>query len=729
MVRWSDLGGSLAATPRVALRWDYWWEILRRLLFSHVFLGHAAVAAALYFGGKSMFAGLAAGQGMTGLGVGALVVLALAVGPSIALVLGALLLPYGCWVVYPPGVRVLSDYLELPPCRRAEPPPFVDYLLWTLPAVGLILLLGLGGLLPLRFMRSDAYFYLCTILISFAFLRLVVRATLANWYAPEELEQFLHASRWQRRLLWLPFMAALGWGSFYIVQLAVQALVPWSYKVGVSPASLWTPLAVQWGLHVLVSFLLGIFYSGVLLLACARTVSPGTEIPSSTLHSITMPYTPGPVRRRPAQQAPRTAFFAARHAGRWAAGVAIVAGGLYFARMPLVDWYFTTSDESYRMAPARLTALGHRLDAGERKDRLMAAYVQAACRGDIDRMRWLRRIGLDRSEADPVALACAACQGTTETVQWMLEQDATLRPNNVVLRNTAPPHTTRSALSCAAASRDIAVVQALLARGAKPAHLGARDSAVNVAAEHLNWDMVGVLLRADPGASGLAVFSALDAARIRRQRPVQQLPRMLDAGLSLNVRDEFQRSVFHWAAMQHDLALARALTENAARLPAEVGPASADLQGALPWMHVLRKAELDGRPLNAETAELLRLLLPPQVDANAQAGRSPDRRTDALPEGWSARDAVLNDPLASEVLGAAFDIGRMPADPAKWWNFSNAEAAERFVRSASMTQLLRAENPDAPAGMEPRRLSVALVEAGWPQLALQVRLAVQGQRR
>jgi hypothetical protein len=725
MMRWSDLGAALRVSPRVLLRLDLWLGVLRRALFSRVFVGYVLASFMLFMAGRQVVLALQApSSGLNNPYVIAILIAIGMVASVLVYLLAVLLLPYCYWAFNPVAARLLPDYLELPPALDEEP-WFGAYLWWTLPVLGATVLYFGLMLLPVR---SAALQGIAIALQLLAIINLFARSALAAFFAPTDIDRFLHATRWQRRLVWLPIVVGTGW----LVQLLMAQWIQWQaiaavfsdLLLGAGMVGIVLAGVAQMAIALLISFVISAFFATVfvaaLLLVCSRMMTPAaTGGPaSSSLHSITMPYPP-----EPARQASRAGF--GRAWRRVAALAIVVTGGAYFARMPLVDWYLS-SQESYLNAPATLKAQGHGFDASDRQGRLTAGYIVAGCYGDIDRMRWLRRIGLDRAQADPVALACAACEGKFEAVRWMLAQDEALRPNDVILRSDGYAKRTGSALSCAAIRGETGVVEALLARGAKPALLGPRASAVNMAAFRQDWTMVSMLLHADAGAAGLAIFSALDGARVQA---AQALPHMLAAGLSLNVRDEFHRSVFHWAAMRHDLALARALMEHAAGLPAEVGPAGADLQGALPWMHVLRTAELHRRPLSADAAELLRLLLPPQVDANAQAGRSPVSRDDVLPEGWSARDAVLNDPVAGEVLSAAFDIGRLPADPEKWWRFNSAEAAEWFVRRASKTQLMRAENPDAPEGMEPRKLSTALAEAGWPELAKEVTLAVKGQRR
>jgi ankyrin repeat protein len=254
--------------------------------------------------------------------------------------------------------------------------------------------------------------------------------------------------------------------------------------------------------------------------------------------------------------------------------------------------------------------------------------------------------------------------------------------------------------------------------------------ALQAAASRHHWAMVRMLLQKDRTAAPAATFAALDAAYAQDPRkPAQLLPRMLDAGLVAHAVDRNGRSVFHWAALRHDLALLRALLERSDARVAEYSLRRPDGQGALPWMYVLRKAELAGQPLSEDAAELLRLLLPPEPHLNFVVTRARPADADALPVGWNAGAAVLNQPAARQILGPDLDFGLLPQDPAAWWKFAGAPEAQAFVRTATSEQLQRAEQPQAPAGQEPKQLSAALAEAGWAQLAQDVQQALQGKRR
>ena len=118
--------------------------------------------------------------------------------------------------------------------------------------------------------------------------------------------------------------------------------------------------------------------------------------------------------------------------------------------------------------------------------------------------------------------------------------------------------------------------------------------------------------------------------------------------------------------MHHDLRLAQLLLQRCGRAPADQTLARPDRQGALPWMYVLRRAELTGQPLSDEATELLRLLLPPGADVNLALKKPLEPGSgDAFPADWTAGKSAANQPAALEVLGPALNVGLAPAEPAR----------------------------------------------------------------
>jgi hypothetical protein len=316
-------------------------------------------------------------------------------------------------------------------------------------------------------------------------------------------------------------------------------------------------------------------------------------------------------------------------------------------------------------------------------------------------------------------------------VHWLLAGEPHLRVTPVVIATDAAGRQERTALSCAARANDLPLVRQLLARGASPRELPPPHSALHVAAAQQHWDMVRLLLQKTPADAPAATFAALDAAFARDpRRPAEVLPRMLGAGLSLQAVDRNGRNLFHWAASRHDLALAQGLLQKIGGA-AEQALLRADRHGALPWMLVLRTAELQGRPLSAEAAELLKLLLPADAEVNAVLLNPDSGVADPFPAGWNAGHVAINDPRARDALGPALDFGLLPQDSTAWWKFIGEQEAQDFVRTASPAQLLRAENPDAPVGLVPKKLSAALSDAGWQGLAdhVQAEVRTRGQGR
>jgi hypothetical protein len=190
------------------------------------------------------------------------------------------------------------------------------------------------------------------------------------------------------------------------------------------------------------------------------------------------------------------------------------------------------------------------------------------------------------------------------------------------------------------------------------------------------------------------------------------------------VFDRQGRNLFHWAGMRHDLRLAQQLLQHTATAPADQTLTHADRQGALPWMYVLRRAELSALPMSDDATQLLKLLLPPGTDVNATLRKPLEAGSgEAFPAGWTAAAVAIHQPAAREVLGPALDFGRLPPDPSRWWKFRDAQEAEDFVASLTREQLERAEQPVTVAGQAGQPLSEALAASGWPQLAQQAQRA------
>lgn len=724
MVSWKDLGGGLAAAPRAALRLEYWLAVLLRLLFSHVFLGHALVAALAYFVGRSLLAGV---EGKQWLGVG---LMALVFAPALLLPLCTLLLPYGLWVFTPAAVRVLPRHLALPPPGAAEQQTFSDYVVATLPVLGLAILLGVGYAALPGLNRGEllrAYFVLAGVLYAYATLGLFVRTALAEYYAEDDVRRFMAATRWWRLLVWLPFSYAASWGASAAVFATAKAF-------GVSEFWFLTPTAPPslaiLGAHALLSILLGIAYIGALLLACGRIATPPKEKESS-IHSQTevMVDAAGRPRRAAPSRRPAPARRPLPPWARWGAALLVLLAlpaGAWLGRAQLTDWYFQR-DAAYASAAQEVTRrFGHggrsysfMLDAGDAAHRLRGGYIVYACSGQVDRANWIaqRLDVLTGSEPDAV-LACAACSGNRQAVDRILQAAPRLNAN-VAMKDARAPARDRTALACAVEAKNVLLADRLLKAGAIGGYYNSADSALQQAIALRHWPMVKLIASYAKDTRREAVRTALAlAAESDPRAPVEILPRLLEAGLPLGPADYHGRNLFHWAARRHDLALAKLLLTY--DQPPELGPAHADAEGALPWMHVLRKAELEGKPLGPEALELLQLLLPQQADVNVATRMMTPQVAAQFPVGWTAGAATLNQPAARALLGPALDFGLLPQDPGTWWKFSSFAEAEAFIRSATPEQLQRAENPQSAGTHAPQKLSNALVQAGWAPLADQL---------
>jgi hypothetical protein len=707
MVRWSDLHASLQAGPRVMLRWDLWWLVLRRLLGSGVFAGYALLAALLAWAGR----------------------------PLLTLAAASLLLPYAVWALTVPVAMLLPEHLALPPAEVDEEPPFIRYLLWNLPLMATACVLA--GLFPLLASGSATtavlYGYAAVLLAAPSALKMVTRGTLAAYYDGDTSRAFVAATRLER-LLAVPLVLAAAWLLASGVPL-LRALPQLHGLWRTLPPPAWIALLA---LAVLVVLLFAAVVStGALLLACARISVDAASQDTATAFDDRGPRSMQPTRPMPAgRPGGRDADLGwGRRLARGCAMLVVLAGTLYLARLPLVD-AFLEHDAMYRTAADAIDRLqgnnprryGPVLDAAVVSERLRAGYIVAACDGDLERAGWLAQLEEPQPLDQARVLACAACSGQKGTVDWLLRTHPQVRADEVVLATAGDPRRPRTALSCAARVNDLALARQLLRHGATPRDLEGAAASIHIAASRQHWDMVRLLLQKDRGAAAVAAFAALDAAYARDpRRPAEILPRLLAAGVPVLVADEHRRTLLHWAALRNDLPLAHLLLLRSGA--AEV-LTRADRQGALPWMYVLRRAQLAGQPLDEDGAELLRLLLPPGADVNQALGKPLEAGSEeAFPAGWNAGAATLNDPAARATLGPALDFGQLPPNPAQWWQFRGMAEAQAFVHDLTPAQLARAEHPDAPPGLAPKPLSQALAEAGWSDLAREVQQGLRPRRR
>lgn len=603
MVSWKDLGAGLAAVPRVAMRPGYWREVLRRLLFSRVFVTYAAVAGLLVVAGV-----LLAGGGQRG--AGGVAAAALMFGPGLVMVALALLLPYGVWAFNPPVGRVLRREGRLPfAAEEPDEPPYLHYLLWAVPILGLTVLFGVLLSLPVfgEGLLADAYVYGAIVLLALATLKLYARGALAAHYERDDVDAFLAATRLQRLLVWVPLSLALGWGLVEGFGLAAQALaLPPAWFLSAAPAA----LGLLAGL-ALVIVLAGLGCVATLLLACERMATPPEDAVSSM--TLVMPSRLGR-RSRPKAAARRRPSRKGRVAAV-AILLLLVPGAAYLARAPLLDWYLDGRGTSYSVAVEAVNhhfrAQGSALDASRREDRLLAGYVIENCLGHQPQARWLAQVVKPSAQHQDWMLTCAACNGPRGTAEKLLVEMSAVPRTASAVPSHADSRKPRTALSCAATVNDLGLAQQLLPAQRRGMAVRGSHSALQAAIERGYWPMARLLARTATDDRELqhAVLTALERAHERGGAdPAALLAGLRLAGLPLEVNDAQGRNLFHYAALWQDLPLARALLQQ--NLPAAFGPTQPDAQGALPWTYVQRKAQQDGQPLAEDAAELVRLLLP-----------------------------------------------------------------------------------------------------------------------
>lgn len=701
-MEWRDLMASVQATRGVVFAGGFWGELVRRALFSRVFLLYALLAG-MFAWSVAWFWAAAGDAARIGPGAQLLVVFAFIGWADI--VLGfvlLLLLPYVWWSLLPPAARRLAPKLQISLHQNAEP-PFGSFLAWTGPLFGAVLLACGAALLPIGHPSvAVAVLAALVVLIFVCGTKLFARSALAAVVSPEQREAFLAATRVQRLLLWTPALLASTLLPAFVAATAAGLLRRYGF------AGLVVPLL----LYVFVAVALAVAFTGILLRACARFGGDAAGGPDGG-----NPLTRGARPRR------------AVVVGGTLAALVALGCVLYAARGPLTDWWLT-GDRDYHVGalPSVLEPPDVPLiyDHRSRTQRLRAGYIVMGCKGRMQAARWIH--GLDVTEPADHArlLACAACQGKKkDAVHWLLQLPSSVPVDTFVSSADGRP---LNALQCAARDNDPAVVAELLRRGGRRLSVDGETSAVQLAAGHAQ---VLALLQQDPDATAREALDSVRLAYARGRNPQEYLSKLRQAGLGLDTRDADGRGLLHWVAMHHDLPLAMALLEAGSQGLPESALRAGDAQGAPPWVYVLRKAEIDGRRLSREAAELLARLAPSEGGLHYSApgpARTREGRHMSLPVGWTPFTLVINDPAALRSLGDRFDVGRLPQDPSLWWNFAGERQAREFVGLLHPNQLLRAEDPEPVASGRPPGLSTALDRRGWTQLAADVRSAVERAR-
>lgn len=700
MVQWSDLGAGLRVAFGVAWSGSAWLGFLRRWLFSPVGLLCWAALAATFAVGAFVFGGLGLTDDFSPKGLFLLLVLG---GPLALVALAAIDLPHLLWAAHPSATLALRKRLRLAPPQVTRAPSFRRYITWSGPLVMTLLATAVVYQRPaVRDGNFEVLFLMGAAFVAAACAgELFVRSALGSHFAPEQVEDFADATRMDRILLWVPGLLAAG----LAVHFALDAVLPDTPLLG-------AVLELLIGLELLrIAALAG---SAALLLACSR----GLQGPEEPIASQTMMM---PQRPRVGARYPAPTLSPAKVIAALALFGTVLAAGGFAMRMELTDVYFLR-DPVYRNASASLHgrfAGGTPRQAADGDERLHAGLVAFACGGDLRRARWLSNIGVASEDDHQRILACAVCDRRANVLEWITGVQPGLGTGIVALAAEGPPGSRSLPVGCALAQDDVPLAQQLLKAGSDAGAFDDPRSPVQLAIAQQRWDVVRLLLRERPKQARKVLFTALQQAHARDPKlPALVAARLVEAGVPLHTRDASDRSVLHWAAYRHDLALARFVLQQSP--PPGFGPDHADEQGALPWMHVLRRAELDGRPMNEAAVELLRLLLPPEGTLDTAIPAMDPTRGALFPAGWTAARVALNQPAVHALLGERIDYGQLSGDAESWWKFASLQHAEEFVRSATPAQLARAENPQATGDLPPKKLSTALAEAGWTALAAEV---------
>lgn len=303
--------------------------------------------------------------------------------------------------------------------------------------------------------------------------------------------------------------------------------------------------------------------------------------------------------------------------------------------------------------------------------RLHEAQRALACAGRTEQVQLLDALALDGVGSRQMALLCAARNGHTDTVLYLVARGADIDGLRPRLAHE-PAYAPQTALQEAVHQRNRQLVDVLLRAGADPNVLAHAGTALNLAAHAQDAALLRQLLaagaRLDVMAHEPALFSWAQASRARGGAWRDSLAAADAAGLSLAARDAQGRSLLHWAAAAGELQLAQLLLERG--LPR----LEADAQGALPFMHLVGHIEEVRREGSPELRTALLVLM----------------------EGVQELDATVRPSRAAPATvadgGETAQAGHWRQFPERWTSYTAAEAVP-WLR----TLLAEAASGAAPA--------------------------------
>jgi ankyrin repeat protein len=373
------------------------------------------------------------------------------------------------------------------------------------------------------------------------------------------------------------------------------------------------------------------------------------------------------------------------------ASILIVGALAYGARFPIIHLYLMLSDDIYRSS-----RIAGRPDQTIHES-IANGLIAYGCKGSMDGVKLLVRLGVNAEEWKEMvpAFMCAVESGNTELVIYFLELGVDV--NATWQRSSERPTTMPStALQRAVDAGNVPLIELLLQKGADPNRTATdMPGAVHFAARENKLDIVRRLIKAG-GKADTAIpeppifLFVQDIASRRPQLDFDWKPSLtaaVKAGLTLNAKDPFGRTVLHWAANHGQYTLIQAL------LSMGISSYDEDAQGALPFTHLLRWIENSNieKPRPEELTALASLTKGVQdinLRAHASSNKPPKFWWLSIEPGFSISVLAVNYAWLRDTFGERIDYSRLTGDSyPNRWSFHNAETASRLVNDLSTHQL------------------------------------------
>lgn len=698
MALMNELGTALQTVARVA-RQGRFWAAMGRALFSPGLLIAVAVMAVAYFS-VDIFSLLRAGFAPATIALGLAVFVCI-------LLAGPLLMRAWC----PVAARAVLDTLQQD--VPEQPLPSLGRFIggWLL-VMFICLLLAIPA-----FFIPRPYSWILLLPVALVVSGYHVRCALCIHASPKLSQPVLQETALRRTLIWFPLCAL----PLYLYDLGENALTglfisPYDFEptltskvLGVlGTAGSLAVFALVLVLWAALSLQALTARAAVAALGGRRAAPVAANVPAAAPSaSPSASLSRAPIRTVP-QRPPSK--------GKWfviALGISLCATGIaYLARLPLMHHYLVSSDPGYEKAMRYRSGVAT-------EEKLGMAFVEAACAGDLPRIKLLLRAGLTPApELLGSALTNAARCDQMEMASFLIVKQANVNatPRSVIgttagfsARNGGP----LTPLQFAVSRKNGPLVALLLSNGADPSLQG--PEAGNMGPLHFA-----------ARTGDLALIETLVKAGAKPNAPTPQAPivyfveanagladtsvagwevviaRAERAGMAIGGLDTEGGNLLHWAAGRGQLGLIEVLLARGADRHQQ------EKRGAMPFMHLanwyLHTADEPGPQLEfvlkALTSGVPNINVPATFMTHVPGSTS-------LQIDWTIARAAAAKRRVRLVFGERIDYSMLGSGrgDALLWPLQDKEQAAALVADLSAEQLAA-----APA------LATALEAKGWGDL-------------